>query len=415
MEVNSIYQYVDGTTLVAVPEGDFTMGASGEDNPQHLVKLSSYWIYRTEVTNAQYARCVASSKCAPPDSVANKHFTDPLWANDPVVGVTYDQASAYCKWVNASLPTEAQWEKAARGPDGNRFPWGDSAPNCDLLNYNYCVGQTTEVTARAPGKSYYGALDMAGNVFEWVRDYYEPNYYKDSPRNDPTGPAEGFKRVVRSSSFASGGDESASARRSSRPPGETSNDLGFRCVVNDPTYFAPFCQQNVLFGVGASGEPVVGNPPNPRCADLSISMGLACGPGSRPQTIVTFNGPGGAVINAPNCVQDSKSNIYTCYEPNQVSICVECPFSELGQAVCTGEHYQLDGGRCVWDGAAAMGTKCLDGDTFDSTNHCCIAGDVSTTTCPAGFYYLDKQKGCVPYAAQSTYCVEKTVALKTCQ
>ena len=124
LEVGSTYHYVDGTTLVAVPEGDFVMGAAGKDNPQHTVKLSSYWIYQTEVTNAQYSRCVSASKCKPPDTTVNKHYTDATWANDPVVGVTYDQASAYCGWVHASLPTEAQWEKAARGPDGNQIPMG---------------------------------------------------------------------------------------------------------------------------------------------------------------------------------------------------------------------------------------------------------------------------------------------------
>jgi formylglycine-generating enzyme required for sulfatase activity len=213
MEIGSMYRYVDGTTLVAVPEGEFRMGAAGEDNPVHTVKLNNYWIYQTEVTNSQYARCVSASKCAPPDSTENKHFADALWSNDPVVGVTYDQAVSYCSWVNASLPTEAQWEKAARGPDGNQFPWGNTAPACGLLNYNYCVGQTTDVSTHIPGKSYYGALDMAGNVFEWVADWYDPVYYTTSPGNDPTGPSDGDKRAVRSSSYESGGDQSMPAKR----------------------------------------------------------------------------------------------------------------------------------------------------------------------------------------------------------
>ena len=414
LEVGSTYRYVDGTNLVAVPEGDFVMGAAGEDNPQHAVKLSSYWIYQTEVTNSQYSRCVSASKCQPPDTTVNTHYTDATWANDPVVGVTYDQASSYCGWVHASLPTEAQWEKAARGPDGNRFPWGSNAPSCDLLNFDYCVGQTTEVTAKLPGKSYYGALDMAGNVLEWTADWYDPAYYSTAPRSDPTGPEQGEKRVVRSSSYASGADASMPAQRYSRSPGEYSEEIGFRCAVQEPAYYVPFCQQNALYGVDATGKSIVTDPPSPQCADLSIKMGQSCGAGGQPMTVITFNGPNNATISAPDCIQDSQSNIYTCLEPKEVSICMECFFPQLGNPVC-GEHYTADGAACLWDGKVTQSAQCLDVDTFDPANHCCVAGSITSTTCPAGFYYLEKQKGCVPYPAMSTYCLQETVAIKSCQ
>ena len=118
-----------------------------------------------------------------------------------MVGVTYDQAMAYCNYVNGSLPTEAQWEKAARGPDGNLYPWGNDQPTCDLLNFNNCVHDLTDVMKYPKGKSAYGALDMEGNVFEWTADWYDALYYKNSPPGDPPGPDTGKARVIRSSSY----------------------------------------------------------------------------------------------------------------------------------------------------------------------------------------------------------------------
>jgi formylglycine-generating enzyme required for sulfatase activity len=415
MELDSTFLYADGSMLVAIPEGVFMMGGAGKDNFPHYVSLSSYWIYRTEVTKGQYDRCVQAGKCSMPDVNDDVYYGDPLWVNDPVVGVNYDQAAAYCKWVNASLPTEAQWEKAARGPDGDRYPWGDLPPTCDKLNFNFCVGQTTEVTKRMQGKSYYGVLDMSGNVFEWVSDWYNEDYFPNSPHENPNGPEEGEKRVVRSSSFKSGPDAAQTFIRSALLPQEHRDDVGFRCVVNDPTYYAPMCQQVPFYGVNANGESTVANPPNPKCADLSIELGLACKADGNPQTIVTFNGPPSSVFNAPNCVQDSQQNIFTCYTNETVSVCSDCTFTDLGQPTCAGDHYEVKDAACVWDGSAIPGAQCPDGFTYDTNIHCCTLSDPAAKFCPAGYYYLDKQQACVPYAAQSTYCVEKNVELRSCQ
>ena len=188
MQTGSSFTYVDGGTLVAVPSGPFLMGHGTADNPEHKVTLSDFWIYAMKVTNTQYALCVAEGQCTPPDSVDNLNYSDFASQNNPVVGVTYDQAVAYCNYVNGSLPTEAQWEKAARGQDGNLYPWGKADPVCDLLNFNNCVRDTTDVTKYPKGKSFYGALDMEGNVFEWTADWYDPLYYKISPPGDPPGP-----------------------------------------------------------------------------------------------------------------------------------------------------------------------------------------------------------------------------------
>ena len=125
MEVGSTYFYVDGTTLVAVPASEFLMGANGKDNTEHVVILNDYWIYSTKVTNQQYAYCEALGKCTSPNLEDDPNYKDYSRANDPVVGVTYDQAAAYCSFVHGRLPTEAEWEKAARGAYGNEWPWGN--------------------------------------------------------------------------------------------------------------------------------------------------------------------------------------------------------------------------------------------------------------------------------------------------
>jgi formylglycine-generating enzyme required for sulfatase activity len=127
MEVGSTYFYVDGTTLVAVPAGEFLMGADGKDNGEHAVTLNDYWIYSTKVTNQQFALCETLGKCTSPNLEDNPNYKDYSRSNDPVVGVTYNQAVAYCSFVHGRLPTEAEWEKSARNPDGSLYPWGDTA------------------------------------------------------------------------------------------------------------------------------------------------------------------------------------------------------------------------------------------------------------------------------------------------
>jgi formylglycine-generating enzyme required for sulfatase activity len=201
MEVGARYYYVDGTTLVAVPAGEFPMGATGQDNPEHRVTLGDFWIYSTKVTNQQYALCQELGKCTAPNPEDNPNYQESARANDPVVGVTYDQAVAYCTFVQGRLPTEAEWEKAARNPDGGAYPWGDAAPSCDLANFKDCVGSLTNVINFEGSASFYGGLDMAGNSFEWVADWYAADYYASSPAENPQGPESGTARAIRSSSY----------------------------------------------------------------------------------------------------------------------------------------------------------------------------------------------------------------------
>ncbi len=171
-------KWIDGSVLVYIPAGNFTMGDGGFDAPMHSVSLDGYWIQQTKVTNRMYDQCVKAGVCTPPNQeLGGPVFTNPEYASHPVVGVSWDQSQAYCSWIQGNLPTEAQWEKAARGVNGNTYPWGNSEPTCGVLNFANCYGRTTNVDTYAEGKSPFGLYDMAGNVFEWIFDLYDANYY----------------------------------------------------------------------------------------------------------------------------------------------------------------------------------------------------------------------------------------------
>jgi hypothetical protein len=169
----------------------------GDAKPVHAVYLDAYYIDKTEVTNAQYADCVAAGACPEPLSDSSEtrkeYYGNPQFATCPVLRVTWDHANAYCRWRGRRLPTEAEWEKAARGPDGQFFPWGNTLPTCELANFNRCVGDTVAVGSYPEGASPYGALDMIGNVREWVNDLYAMTTYDDSPYFNPMGPASTHK------------------------------------------------------------------------------------------------------------------------------------------------------------------------------------------------------------------------------
>jgi serine/threonine-protein kinase len=187
----------DGVVLVYVPAGTFTMGSqdlSSTGASPHSITLDAFWIDQTEVTNKQYALCVADGGCTLPSDLKSprrsSYYMDMAFAAYPVIYVEWAQAEAYCKWAGRQLPTEAQWEKAARGTDGRMYPWGDAAPHDTLLNYNSTSRDTTQVKSYPDGVSVYGAYDMAGNVWEWVHDLYDDNYYQYSPSLNPLGPNE---------------------------------------------------------------------------------------------------------------------------------------------------------------------------------------------------------------------------------
>ena len=223
----------DGMVMVYVPEGSFLMGSAADDpdaydweKPQHRVALDAFWLDQTEVTNFQYERCVADGDCR--ESIY-ADAADWNGRQQPVVGVSWEDAAAYCAWAGGQLPTEAQWEYAARGPESLKYPWGNDAPDETLLNYNDNVGRTTEVGSYPAGASWVGALDMAGNVWEWVADWYDRDYYDISPAANPAGPASGGVKVLRGGSWGSSARGVRGANRLYSSASGRSH--GFRCLV----------------------------------------------------------------------------------------------------------------------------------------------------------------------------------------
>ncbi|MBN1285815.1 MAG: formylglycine-generating enzyme family protein [Anaerolineae bacterium] len=219
--------------MVYVPEGCFIMGKR-EYYREHGVCLSAFWIGQTEVSNAQYAECVHDGVCEEP-SPYYLYFPD-----YPVTYITYEQATNYAKWLGGSLPTEAQWEYAARGPEENLYPWGDWF-NSSWLNYcphrTECGSKKTMPVGNYPrGASWVGALNMAGNVWEWVADWYDENYYNTQRDSmvDPIGPSSGSSRVIRGGSFQEGEDQVTSVWRGYAVPNAQDPTIGFRVVI--PAY-----------------------------------------------------------------------------------------------------------------------------------------------------------------------------------
>jgi formylglycine-generating enzyme required for sulfatase activity len=232
---------VDGMVQVYIPSGQFWMGsleteagAGKEEKPQHPVYLSVYWIDQIEVTNAMYLRCVREGVCRPPkesgSSTRPAYFDEPGFGNYPVIYVSWGDADTYCRWAGRRLPSEAEWEKAARGSDGQTYPWGEDPPGPGRANFNNQVGDTRAVGSYSAGASPYGALDMSGNVAEWVADWYDPDYYPVSPASNPTGPESGDFRVLRGGSWFNMARAMRAAFRLSNYPDLQSDTLGFRCA-----------------------------------------------------------------------------------------------------------------------------------------------------------------------------------------
>ncbi|MBN1440818.1 MAG: SUMF1/EgtB/PvdO family nonheme iron enzyme [Anaerolineales bacterium] len=223
----------DGMEMVYVPGGEFTMGMKenkAANRPEHTVVLDSYWIDRTEVTNAMYGVCVESESCAAPkDSAA---FDDPGLQDHPVVFVDRQMAEEYCAWAGRRLPTEAEWEKAARGTDGRLYPWGNAAPDRGLLNFGRYIGGTIRVGSYPSGASPYGALDMAGNVYEWVADWFGEDYYRTGPKENPPGPDSGTLRLVRGGSWLCSEECVNSVFRHPNDPANAGDNLGFHCALS---------------------------------------------------------------------------------------------------------------------------------------------------------------------------------------
>ena len=231
------------------PAGPFTMGSNDglpNERPEHVVTLDAYYIDQYEVTLALYRKFLD----------AGKHESPPTWDDEaattvgdrPAIGMKWADADAYCKWAGKRLPTEAEWEKAARGTDARRYPWGSMQPFVDIANYNRGLWVSEAITLAAVtsglegmsvrhglkegGKSPYGLNHMAGNAAEWVSDWYERDYYQKSSDKNPTGPPQGEKRVLRGGSWADLPLALRVTARISAEPEFEDRTIGFRCAMS---------------------------------------------------------------------------------------------------------------------------------------------------------------------------------------
>jgi Uncharacterized conserved protein len=250
----------DGMKMLYIPAGKFLMGDSYEQTikdcqsscfggctgcdvsaqmfyfdevPQHSVNLSAYWIDITEVTNGMYGKCVADGHCSEPTNKSSmtrdSYYDNSSYENYPVIYVNWYQANTFCEWAGEKLPSEAQWEKAARGTDGRTFPWG----NLGLVNDPRIISsETTTVGSDVEsGASPYGVLDMSTNVSEWTADYYDDNYYPTSPINNPTGPIIGSLRTIRGAANYGWKNDRRTVSRYGSKPTLSFAFVGFRCIL----------------------------------------------------------------------------------------------------------------------------------------------------------------------------------------
>ena len=414
--VGTTMLWLDGSTLVYVPGGEFIMGQEGEG--LHNVSLDGFWIYKTKVTNRLYALCVDAGVCSPPaDATGGPYYRDPEFGNYPVVGVKYEQAQVYCEWIEGRMPTEAQWEKAARGPGGSTYPWGDEDPNLGLLNFDNNIGATSNVYAYPGGASFYGALDMAGNAFEWVADWFDLNFYLTSPSENPIGPVSGERRAVRGSSFESPAEQIPSALRSSADPAEHRADLGFRCIVAVPALLpAPYCETSSYL-------------PGGWASDLDL-------PGSLSQLFTQFRNlfQPGSSEQTNGCEPISFSMSGNSCQENGVFISLDLnrPVSELGNySVSAGgaplncysvanypnRLYCSGGGlrpasyvditicgdsECADIPSDGQYPRCPEGQYYDTGRQTCVPVQTGNQ-CPEGYYYDEKRQTCLPEPGGSQY------------
>lgn len=396
-EAGTLMVWLDNAPLVYIPAGEFFMGTGVGDAPKRTVTLDAFWIQQTEVTNSMYAQCVKVGSCTPPaQEIGAPVYTNPEFASYPVVGVDWNQANAYCTWIQGRLPTEAEWEKAARGPEGNIYPWGNDGPACDVGNFSGCGGHTSSVTDHPDGKSPYGVYDMAGNVFEWVNDWYGEGYYENAPAANPTGPDSGEYRVIRGSSFETEFDQAQSGIRHFGGAGWHDYQTGFRCVVPQPQPIAPYCQLSAYVPGGSASNLFSG-------ADCQL-------PAAQVRGNYCAGGEGFVTVDL------SESAEYQVVTPGFE--CTEAVVDGVRRLTCQGPRYQETTGeitvcnaQCSGEPDTSGGTiVCDSGYKLDTERNSClyspISGEPDVAGCPAGYNLVDRggRKFCAPGLNQNGLC-----------
>jgi formylglycine-generating enzyme required for sulfatase activity len=234
----------DGMQLVYVPAGVFWRGSENDESqsrpdekPKQAMYLDAFWLDRTEVTNSMYASCVRGGACEMPAQTSSQrnlfYYGQEAFDDYPVIYVSWSDAERYCRWAGRRLPSEAEWEKAARGVDSRIYPWGNVPASGRLANYDNQVGDSTRTGSYPGGASPYGVLDMAGNVAEWVADWFDPRYYLSTAVINPIGPDQGEFRVQRGGSWLSQAHVIRTAYRLRNYPSSNFEGIGFRCAVSN--------------------------------------------------------------------------------------------------------------------------------------------------------------------------------------
>ncbi len=397
-QAGEMVSWMDSGTLVYIPAGKFLMGMDQADAPLHEIYVDAYWIHQTKVTFGMYQQCIKVGACtAPSPEVGAPDYNNLEFSSYPVVGVTWQQATDYCSWTQGRLPTEAEWEKAARGTDGRTYPWGNDEPACDLANLLGCYAHTTDTTDFPNGKSIYGVFDMSGNVFEWANDWYSPTYYSESPAENPTGPVSADYRVIRGTSFESDLTQAHIATRHFNASANHRRDIGFRCVVPKPPIVAPYCQlQSYLPGGTASSftsQAQACDAPNAQARGNYCAGGVG---------YATLDIPAGAVyevlskdFNCTEAVVDGQRRV-TCSGPKTLTTTAEI-------TVC---NPQCSGASTSNVGVAA----CDPGYTVDPSSSACnyspISGAPDVAGCPVGYIMIDRgaEKTCALLPNQNGLC-----------
>jgi sulfatase modifying factor 1 len=224
--------------MIYIPEGYFQMGTSSgkseDSKPMHFVNTSAFFIDKYEVSNAEYQKFLMATNHPKPTLWNDERFNKPEL---PVVGVSWHDAMAYAKWKGRRLPTEAEWEKAARGNDGRLYPWGKKWAKGFFLFFVNIYGMDDKYLQTAPvdyyqsGVSPFGVFNMAGNVWEWCLDWYAPDYYRNSPEIDPMGPEKTNMKVLRGGSWVNTVDGVQVVHRARNTPHAKNSIYGFRTVL----------------------------------------------------------------------------------------------------------------------------------------------------------------------------------------
>ena len=228
----------DGAPMVLIPAGEFTMGSDkGDDDeePIHRLFLDSFYMDKFEVTNGRFAKFVEAIQSEPPWGFADPEMPV-IHADRPVRWVNWMEALGYCLWAGKRLPTEAEWEKAARGTDGRMYPWGNDPPTPVHAVFGLKEGAETvsPIGNRTQGRSPYGAHDLAGNLYEWVADWYDDAYYTTNPTVNPRGPLQGTTKVQRGGSYINTPYRLRASFRTKADPTEHEPNVGFRCAHDAP-------------------------------------------------------------------------------------------------------------------------------------------------------------------------------------